>query len=95
MQKFMSLSVPIWIVIWAVAIFLTSIGGIPGSENWKPDIQLPGTYLVLLLGWFIGPLGTIMTPLVIRILTIFINVVVYYVLVRIAFFIRHRLKTRS
>ena len=93
MSKAIGLGRPTWIVIWAVAIFLTSIGGNPETADWKPDVQLPGSYVVLLFGWFVGPFGTIMTPLVVRILTILTNVAVYYVLVRIVFFFRRRLKT--
>jgi hypothetical protein len=75
-----SASKRMWIVIWGVAIIVTLIGG--NSElSWKVDIQLPGLYVALLFGWLIGPFGTIMSPLVVGILTIFTNVVAYWLLV--------------
>ena len=81
-----------WIAIWALAIFVTLVGGNPETASWKPGIQLPGSVLALYFGWVIGPLGTIMTPLVVRILTILTNVLAYYVLVRIILYLQGKLK---
>jgi hypothetical protein len=83
---------PTWVAIWAVAIFVTSIGGNPETANWKPGIQLPGSFVVLYFGWFIGPFGTIMSPFVVGILTILTNVLAYYVLVKMILFVRGKLK---
>jgi hypothetical protein len=93
MSKIFGLGTPAWIAIWAVALILTSIGGNRETINWKAEIQLPGSFVVPFLGWFVGPFATIMTPLVDRILTILINVIVYYVLVRMFLFFRTKLKT--
>jgi len=84
---------PMWIAIWAVAIVVTAIGGNPYTVDWKAVIQLPGSFVVVFLEWFVGPLGTMMTPLVVRILTILTNVAAYYVLVKIILFFWRKLKS--
>ena len=95
MSKVMSLSRPVWISICGVAILVTLIGGNPEAANWKPYIQLPGSFLILYFGWFIGSFGTIMTPSIVRILTILTNIVAYYVLIRVSLFLRGKLKTEA
>jgi hypothetical protein len=92
MRKFLGLSTPIWIAIWVVAILFTAMGGNPESASWKPNIQLPGSFLVFLFGWLIGPFQTIMSPPIVGVLTILTNVAAYYLLVRIVLFFRGRLK---
>jgi len=82
----------IWIAIWALAIFVTLVGGNPETSSWKPGIQLPGSVVVLYFGWIIGPFGSIMTPLLVRILTILTNVLAYYMLAKILLFLRGKLK---
>jgi hypothetical protein len=86
---------PMWIAIWGAAIFVTLIGGNPETANWKPYIQIPGSFVVLYVGYFIGPLGSLFTPLVVRILTILTNVVVYYVLVVMTLFLRRKFRTAT
>jgi hypothetical protein len=92
MRKFLGLSTPIWIAVWALAITVTLIGGDSVTPNWKPDIQLPGLYMVLLFGWLIGPFQTIMSPPIVGVLTILTNVAAYYLLVRIVLLFRGQLK---
>ena len=92
MRKFMSIPVAVWIAIWVVAILVTAMGGNPVSASWNPDIQLPGSFLVFLFGWLIGPFQTIMSPVVVSVLTILANAFAYYLLVRIVLFIRGKLK---
>ena len=92
MRKFMSIPVAAWIAIWAVAITVTLIGGNSGTEMWRANVQLPGSFLVFLFGWLIGPFQTIMSPIVVSVLTILANAFAYYLLVRIVLFIRGKLK---
>jgi hypothetical protein len=60
---------PYWISIWFLAISVTLIDGNwwrhPTSmpPSWKVDIQLPGMFVVLYAGWFMGPLQVSMSPL--------------------------------
>jgi hypothetical protein len=96
MSKVLSLSGRTWMTIWGIAIAVTLIGGtwrMPTSQtpSWKFNIQLPGSVVVLYIGWFIGPFQTIMSPAIVCMLTILINVVVYYVLVRIILFFAGKL----
>jgi hypothetical protein len=93
MSKIFGLGRTTWIAIWAIAIILTLIGGNPETINWKAEIQLPGSFVVPFLGWFIGPFAVFMSPPVERILTILTNVMVYYVLIRMFLFFRTKLKT--
>jgi antibiotic biosynthesis monooxygenase (ABM) superfamily enzyme len=97
MSKITSLSRSMWIAIWAVALSVTLVGGTwsaPTSTppNWKLDIQMPGSFIVLYLGWFMGPFQTIMSPPIVSVMTILINVLVYYVVVRMFLIFRRRLK---
>jgi choline-glycine betaine transporter len=82
----------IWVAIWAVAITVTLIGGSSEGVIWKADIQLPGSFLVFLFGWFIGPFQTIMNPLVVSVLTILTNVLAYYALVKLILFFGRKLR---
>jgi len=74
------------------------IGGtwrVPTSvpANWKVDIQLPGIFVVLYAGWFMGPLQTMMSPPVVCVLTILTNAGVYYALLKVIFFIIGKLRS--
>lgn len=87
----------ILIAIWIVAITVTFIGGswhlstlVP--PKWTVDIQLPGIFVVLYLGWFVGPFQVIMSPAVVCILTIITNAGFYYAIVRIVLVCRAKLK---
>lgn len=96
MSRGMSLSRRTWMTIWGIAIVVSAIGGtwrIPTSQSpsWKFNIQLPGSVVVLYIGWFIGPFQTIMSPLIVCMMTILINVFVYYVLVRFILFFGRKL----
>lgn len=78
--------------ICGAAIIVTLLGGtwqVPTSQvpDWKFNIQLPGSFVVLYLGWFLGPLQIFVTPPVACLLTILINVGVYYALVQTAHFL--------
>jgi len=84
-----------WTAICGIAILVTLIGGNPEAATWNPYIQFPGSFVVLYLGWFIGPFGTIVTPLVVRILTIVVNVIVYYFLVVLILSLRRKLTTTA
>jgi hypothetical protein len=95
MRKFLGLSTPIWIAVWAVAITGTLIGGSSGGAIWKAYIQLPGVYLVLLFGWLIGPFQTIMSPPIVGVLTILTNVAAYYLLVRIILFLSRKIEAMT
>ena len=93
MPRATGISRVIWGVIWGVAIVVSLIGGswhvqtsVP--PNWKLDIQFPGFFLVVYLGWLMGPLQAIMSPPVDFVLTILINVAFYYALVRGILFFR-------
>ena len=94
MSKTISPGRSVWIAIWVLAIFVTLIGGSSETLNWKEYIQLPGSFLVLYLGWFMGPFGILFEmPLVVRILTVVTNVIAYYAFVKMIFFFRGKLKT--
>jgi len=89
----------IWAVIWGVAIVVSLIGGswhVPTSvpPNWKVDIQFPGLFLVLYMGWLMGPLQVMMSPSVVCVLTILTNVLFYYALVRGFLFFRRKQEKR-
>jgi hypothetical protein len=88
MQKLTSLPKPIWIGIGAIAICVTLLGGNPDAVNWKAYIQLPGSFVVVYFGWFIGPLAIFMSPFVVDILTILINTATYYLVIRLFLFFR-------
>jgi hypothetical protein len=64
------------------------------QPNWKYSIQLPGSVVVLYLGWFVGPFATVMTPPVACVLTIFINALAYYALVRTVLFFSQKSRLR-
>jgi hypothetical protein len=83
MSRMRSLNRLVWIAIWCLAIVVTLVGGswstptsVPAS--WKVDIQSQEFSTFFYLGWFIGPLQVMMSPPVVCILTILINVVFYY-----------------
>ena len=81
------------VVIWCVAILVSVLGGswrTPTSDDpqWKVDSQLPGSFVVLYLGWFLGPLQIIMSPPVVSVLTILTNALCYYSIVRGVLFFR-------
>src|SRR5260370_42559967 len=85
---------PVWISIWVLAIFVTLIGWSSETLNWKLYIQFPGSFLILYLGWFMGPFGIFFEmPSVVRILTVLTNVIAYYAFVKMIFFFRGKLKT--
>jgi hypothetical protein len=96
----MRLSRSVLITIWGIAIFVTLISGdlwsvhTPETPDWKFNIQLPGSMMVLYLGWFIGPLQIFMSPLVVGILTILMNVGIYYAVVKTVFFFFFREKLK-
>ena len=84
---------PALLAIWCLAVTVTLVGGswrIANSifSNWKTDIQFPGSFVVLYLGWIIGPLQTIMSPPVVCVLTIATNGLCYYAVVRTVLFFR-------
>ena len=83
--------------IWAIAIGVTAIGGswhtpTAVQTSWKFDIQLPGVFLVLYLGWFMGPLQAMMSPIAVCALTILANALVYYALARTILFFGQKWK---
>jgi hypothetical protein len=89
-----------WTVIWGVAISVTLLGGswhVPTSapSDWKFDIQVPGSFVVLYFGWFIGPLQAIMSPPVVCILTVLINVGVYCALAKMILLFRESMLAKG
>jgi len=93
MPEARSLGRPVWVAIWCVAILVTLVGGswrTPTSvpPSWKVDIQFPGSFVVLYLGWFIGPLQAMLSPPVVCAVTIATNAFCYYAIVRAIFFFR-------
>lgn len=82
---------PALIVMWSVAILVTLVGGSPQAMNWQNYIQLPGSVVVLYLGWLIGPLQVVMSPIVEGMFTILINVAAYYLLVKSFLYFREKL----
>ncbi len=96
MRKLLGLSGRTWTIIWMVAILVTLVGGtwtVPTSQppDWKFNIQVPGSIVVLYVGWFVGRFQTLMSPPVMCILTILTNVSVYYILVKVFFSFRRKL----
>lgn len=69
-----------------MATFVPVVGGTSNGSTPRcqveTDIQIPGNIVVRYLGWFIGPLGILMSPLVVRILPILIDVLTYCDLLR-------------
>lgn len=89
-----------WMAIWGVAISVTLLGGswnvstsVPPS--WKFDIQIPGSVVALYFGWFLGPVQIIMSPPVVCILTILINVGVYYALAKMILYFRGNMRPKG
>lgn len=81
----------------AVATFVTVVSGdwsvsTSVAPRWKSDIQIPGNIVALYFGWAIGPLGILMSPLVVCILTILVNTLTYCVIFRTILLVRERLK---
>ncbi len=100
MPEARSLGRPVWVAIWCVAIIVTLVGGswrIPTSvpPSWKVDIQFPGSFVVLYLGWFVGPLQAMLSPPIVCALTIATNAFCYYAIVRAILFFRCELKGRE
>jgi hypothetical protein len=92
-----SMSKPVLATLWGIAIGVTVIGGSSHSPtsvppNWKFDIQLPGVFVVLNAGWFMGPLQVMMSSIVVCALTILANALVYYALMRMVLFFRYKWK---
>ncbi len=57
MSKSVTISKPLWVTIWAVAMLQTLVGSIGRPETWKVDVQFPGIMLALYLQWFLGPIA--------------------------------------
>jgi hypothetical protein len=89
-----------WMANWGIAIIVTLLGGnwkVPTSvpPSWKFNIQVPGSVVVLYFEWFVGPFQILMSPPVVCILTILINVGVYYVLVKVILFFYRNLRSKG
>ena len=88
-----------WIASCVIALVVTLVGGswywsTSTTPEWKADIQLPGLYAALSLG-FITPLVFMSSPAVVCVVTIAANTIFYYPLVRLALFVRSKLKADS
>ena len=97
MQEAKRLSRPVLVGIWGFAILVTVVGGswhIPTSDvpQWKFDIQFPGSFADLYLGWFIGPLQRMMSPPIVCVLTIMANTFCYYAIIRAVLFLAGALR---
>jgi hypothetical protein len=93
MPEARSLGRPVWIVIWCVAILVTLICGswrTPTSvpPGWKLDIQFTGSFVILYLGRFIGPLQVMLSPPIECVLTVATNACCYYPIARAIVFFR-------
>src|ERR1041384_2354199 len=97
MPEARSLSRPVWVAIWCVAILVPLVGGswrVPTSvlPSWKLDIQFPGSFVVLYLGWFVGPLQAMVSPPIVCALTI--AAFCYYAIFRAIFVLSRRTERR-
>jgi hypothetical protein len=84
MSQGLSISKPIWITIWTVAMFQTLVGTVVRTETWKIDIQFPGIMVALYLQWFLGPIAMMFGAsggIFLAAATILTNVLIYAALV--------------
>ena len=89
-----------WIAIWGIAIVVTLLGGswkVPTSvpPSWKFNNQVPGSAVALYFGCFVGPFRTLMSPPVVCILTILINVGFDYALAKMILFFYGNLRSKG
>lgn len=84
MSQGLSISKPIWITIWTVAMLQTLVGTVVRTETWKIDIQFPGIMVALYLQWFLGPIAMMFGAsggIFLAAATILTNVLIYAALV--------------
>ncbi len=84
MSKSVTISKPLWLTIWAVAMLQTLAGTIGRPETWKVDVQSPGVIVALYLQWFLGPIALMLGKnggIFVAAATILTNVLIYAALV--------------